>query len=480
MGRAMKEWGLRIGVLSAFGWSFLGAQSAPSLDKAWEALKSADRPFAQGMEAFNQGRYQDAVPLFEKCVEILPRHAYARYYLANLAYIKADYGLALTEMERSVQDLDFMKELGDHGVKMKLKKIESYERMVAKEWDNTLNCRQSRELESIDGQLTDTKSRMELEARRADEARTKQKAQFVYFLGNILFQLQRRPEAAQKYREAIELDPRHPDAYNNLTAIAYLAGDFPTAGSYLEEAEKLGLEDNLNLKLKHLVFEALGRPTEGILREDLSAPGEDGLGVFRFALAYKVPGGLGPPLYVNAYIVFDRETRNALLIDPGVEDPRIGEFVGERGLTVKAILLTHGHPDHAGACASFARLFGAPVLAGRPDAKTYGLPADRPLEDGGSLDLDGLAVEILATPGHTAGSLCFLIGDHLFSGDTLFRGFIGKLAEDDPAKARKAGEALIRTIRRKLLTLPGRTRVCPGHGVMTTIADEASANPFLK
>lgn len=480
MGRAMTASGSGLAVLIALCLTFLHGQSTPSLDEAWKALQAAERPYSKGIEAFRGGRYEEAVASFEKCVDLMPRHAYARYYLANVAYIKADHGRALAEMERSLEDLDFMAELDEHAVKLKLKKIDSYERMAAAEWNNSLNCRQSRELESIGGQLTDEKARMELAARKRGEARLRRKAHFAYFLGNILFQLQRMPEAARRYQEAIELDPRHADAHNNLAAIAYLAGDFAAAARLLEQAEARGLEDNVNLKLKQLVHEALGRPTEGILREDLSGPGEDGLGVLRFALAYKVPGGQGPPLYVNAYVVFDRGTRNALLIDPGVEDPRIGEFIRERGLAVKAILLTHGHTDHAGACGAYARQFAAPVLASGKDAKAYKVAADRSLEDGARLDLGGLAVEALATPGHSSGSLCYLIGDHLFSGDTLFRGFIGKAAGDDPAAARKAGEALARTIRQKLLALPGATRVCPGHGRTTTIADEASTNPFLK
>ena len=273
------------------------------------------------MKAFEEGRFEDATAAFEKCVQSMPRHAYAHYYLANLAYIKADFERALTDMERSLGDFDFMEELGEHAARLKLKKIDSYEQMLAAEWDNTNSCRESRELEAIDGQLTDEKGRLELAARKAREARIKQKAHYLYFLGNILFQLKRFPEASRRYGEAIELDPRHADAYNNLAAISYLAGDHAAAGGHLAQAEARGLGDNINLKLKHLVYEALGRPTEGILREDLSAPGDDGLGVFRFALAYMGEGSMRPPLYVNAYVVFDRGTRNAVLVDPASRTP---------------------------------------------------------------------------------------------------------------------------------------------------------------
>jgi len=461
-------------------WSPLRGQPAQSLDEAWERLKSAERPFTQGIKAFQEGRFEDASAAFEKCVEAMPRHAFARYYLANLAYMRADYDRALTAMELALRDLDFMEELGDHAAKLKLKKIDSYEQMLAAEWDNTNSCRESRELEAIEDQLTDEKSRLDLVARKQGEARIRQKAHYLYFLGNILFQLRRFPEASRRYGEAIELDPLHADAYNNLAAISYLAGDHAAASSYLERAEARGLEDNINLKLKHLVYESLGRPTEGILQENLSGPGEESLGVFRFALAYMGEGNMRPPLYVNAYVVFDRATRDAVLVDPGVEDPRIEAFVRERGLAVKAILLTHGHADHAGAVGSYARQCGAQVFASRADAKEYGVAADRALEDGGFLDFGGLAVRVISTPGHTAGSLCFAIGDHLFSGDTLFEGDIGKVAAGDPAKARKASEALVRVIKRKLLALPGPTRVCPGHGRTTTVAEEMADNPFLK
>jgi len=456
------------------------AQTTKSLEAAWDELEAAGPLYSRGLEAFRAGRYDQAAAAFEKSVQAMPRHAFALYYLANLAYIRAEYAAALPLMERSLADFEFMRELGEYAGRLKLKKIDSYQQILEAEWDNTTSCRTSRELEAVDDQLSDERSKLDLAARKDREATVRQKAHYVYFLGNIHFQLKQFPEALQRYREALDLDPRHADATNNAAAILYMAGDHRSARDLLERAEGQGLEDNLNLKLMHLVREALGEPTAGILQEDLSGPEGEDLGVMRFALAYKKKESPLPPLYANAYVVFSRRTKQAVVIDPGVEDPRIGEIVRERGLAVKAILVTHGHEDHAGAAGLTAGLFNAPVCASRIDAKEFAVPAERVLEDGQALEFDGLAIRAIHTPGHTAGSLCFLIGDHLFSGDTLFKNGIGKVGEEDPAKALKARDGLVRVIGQKLLALPGRTRVCPGHGKTSTIADETAVNPFLK
>jgi hydroxyacylglutathione hydrolase len=458
----------------------LHGQRNKSLEKAWGQFESAEPRFSQGLKAFKEGRYEDASAAFEKCLQKMPRHAYAYYYLANIAYIRKDYPQALLHMERSWGHFDLMQELDGHAGKLKLKKIDSYQQMLASEWDNTRDCRTSRELEAIAGQLTDEQSQLEILAQQQRDARAKQKAHYVYFLGNILFQLKRYPEAAQRYQEAIALNPGHASAYNNAAAICYVAGEYREALTYLERAEQQGLEDNINLRLKHLVHEALGLPPEGILQEDLSGPREEGLGVMRFVLAYKGGDAQLPPLYENAYVVYNRKTKQAVIIDPGADDPRIADLVKEQGLAVRAILNTHGHEDHAAADGFFAGLFGAPVYASGKDADAFALPAARPLEDGETLEFDGLVVRVIHTPGHTPGSLCFSIGDHLFSGDTLFKNSIGKTGTDDPDKTLKEREMLVRNIRQKLLTLPGQTRVCPGHGKTTTIADETANNPFLK
>jgi glyoxylase-like metal-dependent hydrolase (beta-lactamase superfamily II) len=259
-----------------------------------------------------------------------------------------------------------------------------------------------------------------------------------------------------------------------------MAGDHATALDYLEKAERQGLEDNLNLKLKFLVYEALGRPTTGILQEELSAGPRDDLGVVRFALAFKSKDVLLPPLYENCYVLFSRSTRTAVLIDPGVLDPRIEDLVRSQHLTVKAILNTHGHEDHVSADPYYSGLFRAPVLVGSEDAKGLATGPAGALADGQTLRYDGFLVKVLHVPGHTPGSVCFLVGDVLFSGDTLFKNGIGKVATGDPEKTAKLQAAMIRTITDRLLALPGPTRLCPGHGKTSTVADEKANNPFLK
>jgi hydroxyacylglutathione hydrolase len=461
---------------------FLGplrGQTTKPLDDAWAELKAAGPHYARGLKAFQAGRPGDAAAAFDKCLEAMPRHAFALYYLANLAYMRADYAAALPIMERSLAAFDLMRELYDHAVRLEHKKAGVYQQMLDTEMETPHNCRTARQIEALDDQINDEQSLKDLQARRTREELARRKAHYTYFLGNVFFQLRRFPEALKTYSEAIALDPLQADAYNNLAAILYMAGEHRTALNYLESAEERGLEDNVNLTLKKLVLEALGQPTSGVLEEDLSDTGPDGLGVMRFALAFKDGRSQLPPLYENAYVVFSPKSKQAVIIDPGVEDPRIGEFVKTRGLEVKAILDTHGHDDHAGANEVYAKRFGAPVWASRTDARLLAKAPDRLLEDDQTVPFDGFAVRVIATPGHTPGSLCFVVGDHLFSGDTLFKNGIGKVDETGSAKALKAREALVRTIKQKLLTLPGTTRVCPGHGRTTTIAAETAGNPFL-
>ena len=195
----------------------------------------------------------------------------------------------------------------------------------------------------------------------------------------------------------------------------------------------------------------------------------------------------------NCSIVADAATGQAVVVDPGDDAERILALLASSRLTAVALLHTHAHFDHAGASALLAKVTGAPILFHAADVPLYaalaeqgrafGLPAGAPgkvsrlLAQGDRVACGSGSLEVLHTPGHTPGSLCFRTdGDRpvLFSGDTLFRRSVGRTdlwggSTDD----------LLESIRTRLLTLPGDTPVLPGHGDGTTIAEEARLNPFV-
>jgi hydroxyacylglutathione hydrolase len=190
------------------------------------------------------------------------------------------------------------------------------------------------------------------------------------------------------------------------------------------------------------------------------------------------------PLQENCWIV-DGAGR-AIVIDPGDEGDRIVEALEQ---PVEAILLTHTHFDHVGAVAQLARHTGAPVHCPRlevpvlKDINSYVFPGYGPfepydpeetLEGGERLSLAGLDIEVLFTPGHSPGHVSFSIADHLFSGDVLFQGSIGRfdLPGGDYA-------TLMGSIAGLLDALPDDTHVLPGHGPATTLGRERATNPFL-
>lgn len=197
------------------------------------------------------------------------------------------------------------------------------------------------------------------------------------------------------------------------------------------------------------------------------------------------------PLAENVYIAAPDESNECVVIDPGAEGPRIVAAIREAGLQVRHIVVTHGHGDHTGAVATVSSELGGEFGAHRGDLQQIERPlpwvtemlpdfvdpppVDRTLEDGDLLELDKAAVRVIATPGHTPGSVCFQLEDAVFTGDTLFRGSIGR--HDLPGSD---GRLEIESIRNRLLTLPDETRVLPGHGPPSTIGEERVSNPFLQ
>lgn len=200
-------------------------------------------------------------------------------------------------------------------------------------------------------------------------------------------------------------------------------------------------------------------------------------------------------IQANCYVVMCPATDDAMVVDPGAEAERILEAIQQMGARVTRIVHTHGHFDHIGATEALLAGLPArvPVAAHPADSYLYtaearamgalfGYPApeqpvmpDEELRDGDELRVGDLRFRVIATPGHTPGSVSLRASDLLLSGDTLFRRGIGRT--DLPGGDE---EAIYESILTRLYPLPATTRVLPGHGPETTIGEERRSNPFVQ
>jgi glyoxylase-like metal-dependent hydrolase (beta-lactamase superfamily II) len=175
------------------------------------------------------------------------------------------------------------------------------------------------------------------------------------------------------------------------------------------------------------------------------------------------------PMDNNVYVLRDTVTDEALVIDAANDADRVLAEID--GLTVRAIVTTHGHWDHWQALAAVRDATGAPAYIHPADAAMLEHEPDGDLVDGATLQFGAAAVRLIHTPGHTHGSTCVLLGDtHLFTGDTLFPGGPGNTFGDA-----EAFQTIMRSLRERLFTLPDETWVYPGHGDDTTLGVERPA-----
>lgn len=198
------------------------------------------------------------------------------------------------------------------------------------------------------------------------------------------------------------------------------------------------------------------------------------------------------PVQTNCYLAINKETKEAIIIDPGDDADRIGMRLKQLEAKPVAILLTHGHFDHAGAAKTLAAQYDILVYAHEKEAETLEdsrmnlsgplaggattYHVDVFLKDEQELTLAGLHMRVLFTPGHTPGGCCYYFPreDVLFSGDSLFCGSVGRT--DFPGGSMRT---LVDSVRTKLMSLPENTIVYPGHDIETTIEQERMYNPFL-
>ncbi len=182
------------------------------------------------------------------------------------------------------------------------------------------------------------------------------------------------------------------------------------------------------------------------------------------------------PIETNCYLVGDEATKETIIIDPGDDAGKIFSAIKENGLKPKFILLTHNHPDHTGALKKIKDNFNIECLdVGDGDKLELGNLKTLTLAKGevGAPTLKGVGIEVLATPGHSEESVCFIIDNLIFSGDTLFKGGIGRtdLEGGDYNEIQKS--------LKRLMEFPDYFKVWPGHGPETTIGEERKNNPFL-
>lgn len=182
-------------------------------------------------------------------------------------------------------------------------------------------------------------------------------------------------------------------------------------------------------------------------------------------------------LQTNCYILSN--DHRCLVIDPGSEPEQVLAFLEKQGLTLEAILLTHGHFDHVGGVRMLAAQTDCPVYLCQEDLSLPAAMTSGPLYhthsygEGDVLTLAGMTFSVLHTPGHTPGSVCLRFGEHLFTGDTLFAGSCGRT--DFPGSSPAAmGKSLCR-----LAALEENLHVYPGHGETTTLVEEKRYNPYL-
>ena len=195
------------------------------------------------------------------------------------------------------------------------------------------------------------------------------------------------------------------------------------------------------------------------------------------------------PLFVNCYVLYEEDTKEAVIIDPGDEPDLILDFIKEESLSIKYIICTHGHFDHIGAVKEIKEETSAKIILHEKDLEIYrnspqvavqffGIEIDpqpepdKLIKDEELLKIGDINLKFIHTPGHSPGSISIYTDGYIFTGDTLFAGSVGRTDLIGGSM-----QVLLNSLQ-KIASLPDETVVLPGHGPKTNIGIERKTNPY--
>ena len=199
------------------------------------------------------------------------------------------------------------------------------------------------------------------------------------------------------------------------------------------------------------------------------------------------------PIQTNCYIIWDEETKIGAVIDPGGEPQKLIDWIDEHNLDIKWVLLTHGHFDHTFFAKDIANRYNCPIAMNKDDieilensldvsedyyydmSKHSHYKPDKLLIDGDILEIGNSKIQVMQTPGHSPGGICFITDAGVFVGDSIFAGSIGRT--DFPGGNH---DLLINSIKTRILTLQDNIKLYSGHGPSSSVGEERTSNPYLQ
>ncbi len=447
-------------------------------EAALDRFPLANKHFLKGKQAFQDGNFKKAGKEFEQCLELFPFHAQAHLLSAQLQYQKANYQKAeyhivsaksnyekLSELLKKTQmDETNRRKAESSMLRSALHQMEaSYDQYECKKGISRLMSSAQDELTSIDSvELTTGPGQRPIPAG------------YFYIHGNILYKQNKISAAIEQYKQVLAADPYHAGALNNVCSLYYYAGEYALAWAAIMDARSGGI--SVDPKLEEYIRRKCGN---AIQRDSFGVELPGNIRVFS-----RNVGSPEHPNFENVYVVVNELKNEALIVDPGSIDPGIEAFIEAKNLKVRMILNTHGHRDHSGANHYYASRYGVSIAGHIGDSPLY-REGDRKNEpdiyfsQNKDLEIPGWTLRWFHTPGHTSGSVSYLINGSLFSGDTLFKNGIGAISASSKEEEIKKTNQEILMIQRHLLTMQDSLRVLPGHGPGTTIGEEKRNNPFL-